>query len=95
MVKILPPSKADRHWIIPKGNKHIGWVPHSNEYVAIFATKAPSMHDLNKLLEKCPYTETVNFAMTVKNIMIYANEIGWTEDNQIEIFLLICCQPVA
>ena len=52
------------------------------------------MHDLNKLLEKCPYTETVNFAMTVKNIMIYANEIGWTEDHQIEIFLLLLCQHV-
>ena len=65
LVKILPPSKVDRHWIIPKDNKYIGWLPQTNEYIPIFSTKSPTIQNLNKLLEKCPYTETVNFAMTV------------------------------
>ena len=73
LVKILPPSKTDRHWVIPKGNRHLGWLPYSNEA---------------KLLDCSPYTETVNFAMTVKNILVYADEIGWTQDHQIEICML-------
>ena len=32
LIKILPPSKTDRHWVIPKGNKHLGWLPHTNMF---------------------------------------------------------------
>ena len=39
LIKILPPSKTDRHWVIPKGNKHLGWLPHTSQYVPIYATK--------------------------------------------------------
>ena len=31
LIKILPHSKTDRYWVIPKGNKHLGWIPHSSQ----------------------------------------------------------------
>ena len=67
LVKILPPSKADRHWIIPKGNKHIGWLPHSSEYVAIFSTKAPTVHDLKQAVRIVSlYVSSSSFAENIK-----------------------------
>ena len=35
LIKILPPSKTDRHWVIPMGNKHLRWLPYSSQYVPI------------------------------------------------------------
>ena len=90
LLKLLPPSKTERHWIIPKGNTQLGWLPYTSQYVPIFSSKAPKLEDLNRLLEKNPYTSTVNFAMTVKNILEHSNEVGWNTDQQIEIFLLFC-----
>ena len=52
LIKILTPSKTDRHWVIPKGIKQLGWLPHTSQYVPIYATKPVKIDDLNRLLEK-------------------------------------------
>ena len=39
LIKLLPPSKTDRHWIIPKGNKQLGWLPHTSQYICYKISK--------------------------------------------------------
>ena len=66
-IKLLTQSKGEKHWILTTPEGQVGWVPSENRYVDCFTNKPPSNSDLAKLLELCPFTQTLNMALTIRN----------------------------
>ena len=66
-IKLMTQSKGEKHWVITTPDGQLGWVPSENQYVACFTNKPASNSDLAKLLELCPFTSTVNLALTIRN----------------------------
>ena len=65
-IKLLTQSKGEKHWIITTPEGQLGWVPSENQYVECFISKPPSNSDLAKLLELCPFIQTLNMALTIR-----------------------------
>ena len=68
-IKLLTQSKGEKHWIITTPEGQLGWVPSENQYKECFTNKPPINSDLAKLLELCPFTQTLNMALTIGTIL--------------------------
>ena len=66
-IRFMAQSKGEKHWVITTPDGQQGWVPSENQYVPCFTNKAVTNADLAKLLELCPFTSTVNLALTIRN----------------------------
>ena len=63
-----------------------------DKYVDCYTNKPPSNADLAKLLELCPFTQTFNMALTVRNYLEYSDQVGWTEKQLMQAILLLLKQ---
>ena len=66
-IKLLTPSKGEKYWILTTPEGQVGWVPTEDKYVDCYTNKPPSNSDLAKLLKLCPFTQTLNMALTIRN----------------------------
>ena len=78
-VKYMTPSKGEKHWLLSNQDGLLGWVPHLDAYKPICTNKAPSTSDLAKLTESCPFTNTLNLALTIRNYIEYSDSVGWSD----------------
>ena len=65
----MTPSKGERHWLLTENETLLGWIPHLDTYMPCCNNKTPGNGELAKLLEVCPFTETMNLALTVMNYL--------------------------
>ena len=85
-------SKGEKHWVITTPDGLNGWVPSENQYVPCFTNKAVTNADLAKLLELCPFTSTVNLALTIRNYIDHSDGAGWDEKQLMTAILLLLKQ---
>ena len=78
-IRFMAQSKGEKHWVITTPDGQQGWVPSENQYVPCFTNKAVTNADLAKLLELCPFTSTVNLALTIRNYIEHSDTAGWDE----------------
>ena len=54
--------------------------------------KTPGNGELVELLEICPFTETMNLALTVKNYLEYSDKVGWNDKTLLRALLSLLKQ---
>ena len=86
-VQYLTPSKGEKHWLLSSAEGLHGWVPHLSEYQPVCTNKPPVMSDLVRLTELCPYTQSFNLALTIKNFIEHGDTIGWSNKLLIQALL--------
>ena len=86
-MQYLTPSKGKKHWLLSNPEGLLGWVPHLSEYKPVCTNKAPMMSDLVRLAEECPYTKSFNLALTIRNFIEHADQVGWTNKLLIQALL--------
>jgi len=91
-IKYMAQSKGEKHWVITTPDGLNGWVPSENQYVPCFTNKAVTNADLAKLLEVCPFTSTVNLALTIRNYIDHSDSAGWDEKQLMTAILLLLKQ---
>ena len=91
-IRFMAQSKGEKHWVITTPDGQQGWVPSENQYVACFTNKPASNSDLAKLLELCPFTSTVNLALTIRNYIDHSDVAGWDEKQLMNAILLLLKQ---
>jgi len=88
-VKYLTPSKGEKHWILAQQDTLMGWIPHLEGYHPVCTNKTPSTSDLAKLAESCPFTNTLNLALTIQNYLDHADVVGWKDTQLMHALLLM------
>ena len=78
-IKLFTPSKGEKHWLIAHQDTLCGWIPHLESYFQVCTNKTPTTSDLAKLKESCPFTGTLNLALTINNYLDHADSIGWSD----------------
>ena len=75
----MPPSKGERHWLLTENDTLLSWIPHLDTYMPCCNNKTPGNGELTKLLEVCPFIETINLALTVMNYLEDCDKVGWND----------------
>ena len=90
-IKYLPSPKGERHRLLHVNDTLLGWIS-LNKYELCCTNKSPNSAELAKLLETCPFTETINLALTVKNYLEHIDKVGWTDRTLLQALLLLLKQ---
>ena len=61
-------TQQRREVLDPNHTRRTSWLgSHRRQICGLFSNKPPSNSDLAKLLELCPFTQTLNMALTIRN----------------------------
>ena len=85
----MTPSKREKHWLLANQDGLLGWVPHLDAYKPICTNKAPNSSDLAKLAETCPFSNTLNLALTIGNYIEYSDSVGWSDKLLMQALLMM------